>query len=50
MSPIINANNDNFVAVAIQYRVSVSLIEDEICPKIADVNQLTAWSFWISVF
>lgn len=28
MSPIINANNDNFVAVAIQYRVSTSLIEN----------------------
>ena len=29
MSPIINANNDSFVAVAIQYRVSASLIENE---------------------
>ena len=29
MSPIINANNDNFVAVTIQYRVSASLIEYE---------------------
>ena len=27
MSPIINANNDNFVAVAIQYRVSALYIE-----------------------
>lgn len=52
MSPIINANNNNFVAVAIQYRVSAFLVEHEaqqICLGKRTTNQPTAGSFWISV-
>ena len=52
MSPIVNANGNKFVAVAIQYRVSASLMEQEAkgaySRKQFD-NQSIAGSFWIFV-
>ena len=46
MSPIINANNDRFVAVAIQYRVSASSIEHpQFIPRMGLLTNLQLGAF-----
>ena len=52
MSPIINANENKFIAVAIQYRVSACIIQhkaNEYAPKKRANSESTAGSIWLFI-